>query len=164
MRALYITSLVVTIAMFVAVGAIAEQYSELDWAIFFDELYSTDSYSYNYDDYRYGELRDITVMGGIVSLGFTLFYILTFAFTLKNIKRMTAKVMSIIGLSISGLIFFCCLVPTFEPGGVAFDDEFAPLMIFYGLIMLGFCIVNLVQAVRNTTVVTVNQQTIDDLV
>lgn len=164
MRALYVTSLVVTIVLFVAVGYIAEEYSSLDWAIFLDDLYDNDLYSYSFDDYRYSELNDLAMMGGVVSILFVIFYILTYAFTLKHIKRTTAKVMSIIGLSFSGLIFFLCFMPIFDPGSVSFNDDFAPIMFFYGLVMLGFCIVNLVQAVRNTSGTQVNPNTLDDLV
>jgi hypothetical protein len=164
MRALYISSLVVTVLMFIVVGSIAETYSTIQWDIFLDDLYNSDPYSYNYDDSRYADLRSLTATGGILSLLFTVFYILTFSFTLKNIKRTTAKVMSIIGLSISGIFFLCCLVPIMEPANVAFDDEFAPAMIFYGLIMLAFCIVNLVQAIRNTGSKVSNQELIDDII
>lgn len=76
---------------------------------------------------------------------------------------MTAKVMSIIGLSISGLFLLATLVPIGDPGSASFD-EFGPVLILYAIIMLAFCIVNLVQAIRNAAPVKVNQQVIDDVV
>lgn len=143
MKALYVSSLVATIVMFIAVGIVATEYSEKSWDLIFSSLYS--DYSYGYDYSAYDELDSINMKGGAISMLFCVFYILTFSFTIKNVKTTTAKVMSIIGLSVSGLIFLCCLVPISGEGDF---DEFAAVMYLYGLIMLAFCIVNLVQSVR----------------
>ena len=79
---------------------------------------------------------------------------------------MTAKVISIIGLCVSGLAFIITLLPVGDPGAVSFD-EFAPFLIFIQLIMLAFCIVNLIQAVRNENAMAstqANQSIVDDVV
>lgn len=163
MKALYVTSLIVTVLLIILTGYFINWYDEVDFAMWMETLYDYDSYSSMYDSYYYYELKEITQYGAITGLASMIFYILTFSFTLKNIKRVTAKVMSIIGLSITGLFFLATLVPLSDPGAASFD-EFGPVLILYAIIMLAFCIVNLVQAVRNAAPVQVNQQMIDDAV
>jgi hypothetical protein len=121
---------------------------------------------WDYGDYAgdaYYEMRDLSVLGGGLSMLFAAFYTLLFSFTLKHIKRMTAKVISIIGLCFSGIALLVCMLPVGDPGAISFD-EFALIPLLYSLIMLAFCIVNLVQASRNSLPLKSNDLIIDDLV
>ena len=149
MKIFYICSLVVTVLFFITIGYFINAYAEASWDNFLNELAYYDDYSYSYSyDYGNSELDDITMQGALAGVAFIIFYSLLFSFTLKHIKRTTAKVMSIIGLSLSGIFLLISFVPLSDPGAADFD-EFGPALIPYGLVMLAFCIVNLVQAVRN---------------
>jgi len=117
----------------------------------------------DYNGDAYFRMRDATQRVALCCLPFNAFYILAFSFTFKYIKHITAKVISIIGVSIAGLIFLITLIPATDPGEISFD-EFAPLLMIFILIMLGFSIVNLVQANRNNSPAKTNQQTIDDMI
>lgn len=163
MKILYIIALVLTVVFGVVVVHYANEYDRVRWDNLFNDFYSYDYYSY--DSSRY-ELHGITSEGSTISLLFLAFYIFVYSFTLKNIKRLTAKVMSIIGLCIGGLAFLITLLPIGDPGAISFN-EFAPFLIFIQLIMLAFCIVNLVQAVRNDSALAAtksNQTIVDDVV
>lgn len=150
MKILYIIALVLCVIFFFVVAYFAGEVESLRWQSWLD-----------YNDYAYYEARDLSIVAGLCSLPFIAFFIFVFSFTLKYIKRMTAKVMSIIGLSISGLVFLFTLIPV---SGEGTYDEFAPLLIIFIMIMLAFSIVNLVQAVRNVAPVVKNDSTIDDLI
>jgi hypothetical protein len=56
-------------------------------------------------------------------------------------------VLSIIGLSLSGIYFFWNILVMVDPGSLSFDEVGGGFG-FYSLVMLAFMIVGLVQAVR----------------
>lgn len=162
MKILYIVSLVLTLLFGALDFYYIEMYQQLWLNDLFSDIYSSD-YSYDYYDDSYFQMRDLTFQAAGVSILFVVFYILTFSFTLSKIKRLTAKVMSIIGLSFAGIMFLLLLLPLGDPGAISWN-EFGPAIIIFVLIMLAFCIVNLVQAVRNESAPKPNQSTIDDMI
>ncbi|MBK8925923.1 MAG: hypothetical protein IPM74_08425 [Crocinitomicaceae bacterium] len=161
MKALYVIALILCVVFGIVVLYLASEYDRVSWSIFMDSLYG-DGY-YDYYDYRRSELSQITMIGGVVSLLFTAFFALTYSFTIAKINRTTAKVMSIIGVCFTGIVFLASFVPVIEPGGISFDEEFGPFLFLYMLIMLAFSIVNLVQAVRNGSKHQVSNYTVDDI-
>ena len=66
---------------------------------------------------------------------------------LSKTKTKTNKVLSIIGLSISGIFFFWNILVMVDPGAISYD-EVGGGFAFYSLIMLAFMIVGLVQAIK----------------
>lgn len=159
MKVLYIIALILTV-VFGAVNIYfiieyQEAYSDYIWSSF-------SSYDYGYYDYGFAEMHEITFNAALVSIVFMAFFILTFSLTLGKIKRMTAKVISIIGLSLTGLFFLLTFVPLSNPGGASWN-EFGPVLLLLNLVLLAFNIVNLVQAVRNNAPIS-NQSTVDDLI
>lgn len=160
MKILYIIALVATVLFGVADIYYIQEY-ESAWSDYFWSSINSYDYSYSYYDDSYYEMREITFQAALVSLLFIAFYILSFSFTLAKIKRMTAKVMSIIGLCLAGIMFLLTLIPVADPGGVSWN-EFGPALVIFILIMLAFCIVNLIQASRNEKPHP-NQSVVDDI-
>jgi hypothetical protein len=155
MKSWYIISLVLTVLFGATILYFMEEVASTWW--------------YVYDEWDMGnfygsaeqELRDITQVAGSACLLFTTFYILLFSFSLKYLKTITAKVMSILGVVLAGIHFLLCLVPAAAPGEIYFD-EFGGVPLFFTLIMLAFCIVNLVQASRKRPALT-NDDTLDSI-
>jgi hypothetical protein len=115
----------------------------------------------NHGVYSVELVCDVTQQGSAAGLLFTVFYILLYSFTFKHIRTSTAKVMSIIGLCFSGLVFLVTLFAVANPGAVFFD-EYVMIFVGYALIMLAFSIVNLVQATRFKQPVKRTNDVIDD--
>lgn len=159
MKALYVVALVMTI-VFIGqdiyfINEYQEAYSNYLWG----SIYSYESSFYNSDYY---EMYDITFNAAALSAVFLAFFVLLYAITIAKIKRTTAKVISIIGVSVVGLFFLLTFVPLSSPGGASWN-EFGPVLILVALIILAFNIVNLVQAVRFGNQSKSNPTTVDDL-
>lgn len=140
-KAFYISGIVLSI-VFIAIGT-----------YYADEVLSAkywDLFSYSDYDFGYGSssrYKDLTIEGGLWSLFFFLFFIASDLLGLIKIKTTTSKVLSIIGLSISGILLLWNFVMMFSDGGITYDEVF-PAYIFYCVMMLAFSIVGLVQSVR----------------
>jgi len=157
MKKVYILGIILSVVFGVLIFLFADEVHSLRYQMYDEMMYG------NYLGDAYFEMYDATQRAALCALPFITFYILAFSFTFKYIKRTTAKVISIIGVSIAGLILLITLVPAIDPGGVSFD-EIGPLLLIFILVMLAFSIVNLVQAVRNNAPTKTIQQTTDDII
>jgi hypothetical protein len=145
MKALYIVGIVLSFIFLFVIGFFIAEVESARYMSYYD--YSDPySYNYGYSSYtNYGE--DETLLGGIVSFFFFSFFILAGILGLIKTKTKTNKVLSIIGLSLSGIFFFWNILVMVDPGALSYD-EVGGGYIFYSLVMLAFMIVGLVQAVR----------------
>lgn len=151
MKAFYITGIVLSVIFMFVIGYFIDEVESARYSSYYYNSYSNpyDTYSsyssYNYNSYDSG--ADETMAAAIVSFFFFVFFILTSIFGLIKVKTTTNKVLSIIGLSISGIFFFWNFLVMFSPSSISFD-EVGGGWGFYSLIMLAFMIVGLVQAIR----------------
>ena len=118
----------------------------------FDAIWDSYSYDYGYDSYSYGyssydEADDLTESAALWSVFFILAFIAIDLLGLIKVKTRTTKVLSIIGLSFSGIFLFWSFGVMSSPGSMSFD-EVAPGWLFYCMVMLAFGIIGLVQSVR----------------
>lgn len=97
--------------------------------------YSTPSYSSYSDSYS-----ELTEEAGLWSLLFFLYFTFLFIFNLIKVKTKTTKVLSIIGISLTGL-WLCWDLLMIADGGALSFDEIAPGFIFYCLVVLAFTII-----------------------
>ena len=122
-------------------------------------------YGWDNDYTYYGPSRaDVTIEGSLVSLLFTLFYVFLNIFNLVKVKTTTSKVMSIIGMSLTGILLLINLLMLVEPGSSSYDEAGVSFAVF-SFIMLAFTIVFLVQAniAGRKGSVALNPDTIDDV-
>lgn len=144
MKALYIVGIVLSFIFIFVIGYFIQ---EVESARSFSSYDFSNPYgSYNYNSY-YNNGSDDTMMAAIVSFFFFAFFIVASIIGLIKVKTNTNKVLSIIGLSISGIFFLWNLLVMFSPSSLSFD-EVGGGWAFYSLIMLAFMIVGLVQAVK----------------
>ena len=145
MKALYIVGIVLSFIFLFVIGFFIAEVESARYMSYYD--YSDPySYNYGYSSYtNYGE--DDTLLGAIVSFFFFAFFILAGILGLIKTKTKTNKVLSIIGLSLSGIFFFWNILVMVDPGALSYD-EVGGGYILYSLVMLAFMIVGLVQAVR----------------
>ncbi len=153
MRVLYIIAMVLTLGFIIADFYYMEEVSSARYSSY-DNYYSSDPYGYSgYDSYSsYEEDDDITVQAGIVTLIFFLAFTALFILSLVNLKTMTVKVFSIIGLSLTFIIMLWDGLMISSPGGISFD-EVGPAWVFYGLFMIAASIIGTVHAFRPKKVV-----------
>ncbi len=138
MRALYIVGIVLSVVfVFASVYMIAEVRSER-----FNQMY------YSSYDWSYSSSGDTTLMAGLISLFFFLYFITVYIAGLIKIKGATTKVISIIGLSLTGILLLWNLLMMVEPTSLSFD-EIGPVWVLFCLPTLAFMIVGLVQAVQS---------------
>lgn len=144
-KVLYIIGIVFSIIFIVISG----YYSELVSDARFDALFSSYNYSYdNYSSYSYnGSASDLTVEAAAWSLLFILFFLAMHLVGLIKVKTKTSKVLSIIGLSFGGILLFWDFAVMASPGSLSFN-EVSPAWAFFGLMMLAFAIIGLVQSIR----------------
>lgn len=142
MRALYIIGIVLSVVFIFVSGYFIEEASY--------ERYSSYS-NYSYDDpfttYSYSSSGESTFMAGFISLFFFFYFTTVYIAGLIKIKRTTNKVLSIIGVSLTGILLLWNLLMMAEPASLSFD-EIGPVWILYCLPTLAFMIVGLVQAIR----------------
>lgn len=162
MRAFFITLCVLTLIYVIAAFAIANTVDDYSDMAFYEMLndYSYDDYSY--DDYSYSsydysssdyydeQADDATRMGGILSVVYMLLSAGTFLMGLLKVKTKTMKVISIIGLSLSGLFMLWAFLPMGSPSGVGFD-EVGPAFGLAGIALLGLHIVGMIQAFKTAS-------------
>jgi len=159
MKAFYIIALILSV-VFIGldiyfINEYQEAYSDYLWSSF-------STYDSSYFDYGYYEMRETTFNAAALSEILLAFFVLLYSLSIAKIKRTTAKVISIIGLSITGLFFLLTFVPLSNPGGASWN-ECGPVLVLVGLVILAFNIVNLVQAVRYEAQLKGNPHTVDDL-
>jgi len=145
-RAFYIIGIVFSVFFFF----IAAFYVGSARSAYLSEMYSmllTD-YSGDYTSSYGSSLREqYTIEGAMWSLFFILSFITFDLMGLIKVKTVTAKVMSIIGLSISSLFLLWDFAVIGSPGSMSYD-EVGPAFVLYSIVMLAFTIVGLVQSVR----------------
>lgn len=144
-KVLYIIGIVLAVVFFILNGYYSGEVSDAR----FDALFSSYDYSYSsYSSYSYnGSASDITVEAGVWSLVFILFFIAMNLVGLIKVKTKTSKVLTIIGLSFSGILLFWDFAMIASPGSISFD-EVSPAWVFYILMILAFAIIGLVQSIR----------------
>lgn len=158
-RAFYIISLVLSVVFIGIVGYYSEEVESARYSYLFSS-YSIDPYSTSYFPPSFYE--EYTQEAGLISLFFILLFITTELLGLIKVKTKTTRVMSIIGLVFGGLFLFWDVAVIASPGSLSFD-EVAPGFAFYGLIVLAFSIVGLVQSVRFAKGKTQTSRTSNDL-
>jgi hypothetical protein len=153
MRVFYIIAMVLTLGFIIADFYYMEEVSNARYRSY-DDYYSSDPYGYSgYNSYSsYDDDDDITVQAGAVTLIFFLAFNALFILSLVNLKTMTVKVFSIIGISITGIMMMWDGLMISSPGGISFD-EVGPGWVLYGLFMIAATIIGTVHAFKPKKVV-----------
>lgn len=144
-KAFYIVGIVLAVIFMILGGYYSELVSDAKWASIFSSFSYTD-YGYNYG-FDSGIDDDYTVEMGLWSLLFFLSFITIDLLGLLKVKTKTVKILSIIGLSLSGLFLLWNFGMISSPGSLSFDELY-PAWVFYSLVMLAFGVVGLIQSVR----------------
>lgn len=150
-RAFYIVGIVFSVIFMGIISNYSEEVSNARFDSFWND-YSSYS-SYGYDDYSYSSYTsysnddEITFEATLWSLFFFLCFGAIDLLGLLKVKTRTVKVLSIIGLSLTGIFLLWNFLVMSSPDSMAFD-EVAPGWSFYAMVMLAFTIVGLVQSVR----------------
>lgn len=162
MRAFFIATCVLTLIYIIAAFGITASVDSARDMAFYEMLndsydYSSDYYGDSYSGYGYSSYdiyeeaaEDGTRTGGIVSVIYMLLSSAAFLLALMKIKTKTMKVISIIGLSLSGLFLLWAFLPTASPSGVSFD-EVGPAFGLAGIALLGLHIVGMIHAFKTST-------------
>ncbi|WP_343605594.1 hypothetical protein [Fluviicola sp.] len=108
-----------------------------------------------YDLKTYGEYagvsnspaEDLTIQATEISLFFFSFFLMTFLLGLIRVKRVTNKVLSIIGLSLSAVFLLWDLAMLSSPSHLSFDEAGIGFLLFSPVIT-AFSIVGIVQSNR----------------
>lgn len=116
---------------------------------------------YSWDATR--EAPKITFQAGLVTLLFFLFYVFINISNMVKIKTKTTRVLSIIGISLNGIIILWDFVMISSPSHISFD-EVAGAWLIFAVIILAFSIVFLVQSTRKIEGRRLNPEVIDDMV
>lgn len=133
----------------------------LENSLWYEMYYEWESNGYSSSSYD--ELYSMSHRSSLISIPFIIFYVLLFSFSFKSIKTSTAKVMNILGVSISGLVFLITLLPVLDLGKISFE-ELSYLLVPYALAVGAFTIVNFIQLKReNDAYNKSNQFTVDDI-
>lgn len=147
-KAFYIVGIVFAV-IFLFLGAYySEEVSSAKWNNFFNDYsydYSSYDYSYSYSDSNLDD--EYTVEAGLWSVFFFLSFTAIVLLGLIKVKTATNKVLSIIGLSLTGIFLIWNFIMISAPGSISFDEVY-PGWVMYCNIMLAFSIVGLVQSIR----------------
>jgi hypothetical protein len=158
MRAFFISTVVLSLIYILAAFAIRDKVDTartMSWISYDYDDYSYDtdySYDYGYDSSSMydEEAEEGTRMGGIISVLFMLISAGVFVLALLKIKTQTMKVISIIGLSLSGLFLLWGMLPLASPDSVSFDEIGAAFGLA-GIALLGLHIVGMIHAFKTNT-------------
>lgn len=145
-KAFYIVGIVFSVIFLILTAGYAEEVSSARYSYFFDSYNSYGSYDYNYYDYG-SSASDLTMSAALWSLFFFLCFIVIDLLGLLKVKTKTTKVLSIIGLSLSGIFLLWNFAVLSSPGALSFD-EVSPAWVLYCLTMLAFTIIGLIQSIR----------------
>lgn len=142
MRALYITSLVLWPIFFILLIYYSAEYDSARWNSY------DYSYGYDYGYTYYGpDHRDVGGEFALIAILFCLFACAKSILGLIKVKTSTNKVLSIIGLCVSGIMLLWSAAMAADPGGIGLN-EVGPVYLIFIIIMLAFSIVGLIQAVK----------------
>ena len=159
-KVLFIIGIVFSVIFIFITGYYAEEVSNARFDYLFGSYssYSYDSYN-SYSSYDTGDsYRSLTSEAALWSLLFILYFVAMNLIGLIKVKTKTTKVLSIIGLSFGGIILLWNFGVMSSPGSMSFD-EVAPAWIFFGLMMLAFSIIMLIQSIRFAKRVAVGANT-----
>ena len=148
-RAFYIVGIVFAVIFFFFCGYYIAEVESARSAYLYDSFYGYSDYGYGsyYSSYTHNYASDYTEEAALWSIFFFLLFITIDLLGLLKVKTKTTKIMSIIGLSISGIFLLWNFGVLADPGAMSFD-EVGGAWILYSFIMLAFSIVGLTQAVR----------------
>ena len=105
----------------------------------------------------------VTFEAGLVMALFILFYIYVNISNMVKVKTISTKVLSIIGISFTGIIFLWDLAMLSSPASISFGEASGAFGVF-ALIMLAFTIVFLVQSIKDPDDKIDDPDVIDDIV
>lgn len=159
MKAVNIIAIVASIAAFILAIYYMEEVYSVRWR-YWDSL---DYGSPWYQPYYGPTPSEVTFQGALVMMLITLFIVFVNIGNMVKVKTITSKVLSIIGLSLVGIVFFVNLATLAMPGDMYFTDGLGPIYFIFSPISLAFAIVFVVQSFRKPKGTTKNQQTIDDI-
>lgn len=145
-----ITGLSLTIVFAIVIFYYAEEVSDARLDSLFSSLNSSSYYgSSSYTPYYSSSdsYSSITEEAGLVSLFFFGYFLFLFIFNLRSIKTKTVKVLSIIGISLTGLWLMWDFLMVADGGALSFD-EIAPGFLFYNFVVLAFALVGMIHALR----------------
>jgi len=142
-KALYIVGIVFSVIFLILSVGYADEVSSARW-----NDYSYYSYDY-YDSYNYygSSASDLTMEAALWSLFFFLSFIAIDLLGLIKVKTKTTKILSIIGLSLSGIFLLWNFAVLSSPGALSFD-EVAPAWVLYCLTMHVFSFFGLIQSIK----------------
>lgn len=142
LRAFYISISVLWIIFILVCFFMMEEVSRAKW----DDYPPYDSYGYNSytPSYRH---HDSTVTAALISLVMFLICIAVEIITLIKLKSKTMKVLTIIGLSLTGIVLFFDGIMLVSPGSASFD-EIGGVFVFFAVVQLAFSIVGTVHAFK----------------
>ncbi len=159
MKAINILGIILSIAVFIVCFHYSEETRQARWA----------SWDYYYPDVSnsayYGPSPDqVTREGGLVAMAFTLFFVMSNISNLMRVKTITTKVLSIIGLSLTGIVFIVNLLMIVMAHDMHFDESTGAMWLLLSPVMLAFSIVFFVQTVLKKSGPSTNQNTLDDII
>ncbi|MGV3629696.1 MAG: hypothetical protein ACO1O6_00725 [Bacteroidota bacterium] len=145
-QAVNIVGLAFTLIFSIVIFYYAEEVSDAKLDSLFSSMSSYSSYSSPYSYYSSFESNlddELTEEAGWISLIFIAYFIFQFIFNLTQVKTKTNKIVSIIGLSLSGIWLAWDFLMIGSPGALSFD-EIAPGFLFYVMTVIAFSIIGLV--------------------
>jgi len=141
MRAFYITGIALSVILMIVTGIYEDEVRDARWSYY--------DYDYSYNSYGADNRYDIeyTTEAGLITAFFFLFFIALEILTFIKLKTVTMKVLTIIGISLSGILLLWDFAMITSPSHISFD-EVAPAWGLFGFTQLGFCIVGTAHAFR----------------
>lgn len=125
------------------------------------------SYLSGYDNYSgstgfEGRAEETTAFAATISVFFFLLFIFIDLMGVLKVKTRTNKIIGIIGLSFSGIMFLWNFLVMADPGAISFD-EVGPVYVLYSMAVIAFSITGLVQTIRFQKGITANKMNQNDL-
>lgn len=145
-KALYIIGIVLSVTFLFITGYYAAEVSSARIASLFSNSYDFDDLYSSITGYD-GTYKELTVEAALWSIVFFLAFLFIDIMGLVKVKTMTAKVLSIIAIAVTGIFLLWDLGVMSSPGSMSFD-EVSPAWAFYCFMVLAFSIVGLIQSVR----------------
>ena len=146
-KALYIVGIVFSVIFLILSVGYADEVNSASYSSYFYDSYNSyGSYDYNYYDYG-SSASDLTMEAALWSLFFFLSFIAIDLLGLIKVKTKTTKILSIIGLSLSGMFLLWNFAVLSSPGALSFD-EVAPAWVLYCLMMHVFSFLGLIQSIK----------------
>ena len=146
-KALYIVGIVFSVIFLILSVGYADEVNSASYSSYFYDSYNSyGSYDYNYYDYG-SSASDLTMEAALWSLFFFLSFIAIDLLGLIKVKTKTTKILSIIGLSLSGMFLLWNFAVLSSPGALSFD-EVAPAWVLYCLAMHVFSFLGLIQSIK----------------